>query len=76
MKRKTRKLIAVTKSELDQVECDCGSHEPITYFGPACHKGAPVEVSYERGSGEIRLGCIECEKVFMKIAVADPISRS
>lgn len=71
----------MTRKQLDDAlaggctEPGCGCDAGVLYLHPACCR-APVEVSYRRGSGVLRIGCSACHKVVGMIAVAEEITHA
>jgi len=48
--------------------CKQEGHD-IVFLHGRCHLHAPLEVSYKRGSGVLRVACVECHKVIAEIKV-------
>jgi hypothetical protein len=62
----------LAKSQLDKMPCsECGSTscEDLMHFTGKCHPGAPVKVTYKRGSGYLQITCAVCGQVVCEVAV-------
>lgn len=43
----------------------------VIFLHARCHPKAPTWVSYEKGSGKIRVTCAECDELVVAIEVAN-----
>ena len=51
-------------------ECRHENHDGTIFFHGRCHLSAPVEVSYAKSTGTIRLACGQCHRLMAEISVA------
>jgi hypothetical protein len=71
-------MIPLTKITLDWMashdgatpDCTLHKHDDTFYLRSRCHPEAPVEVSYEHGSGILKVTCAICYFPIAKIQVA------
>lgn len=68
--------MAITRTELDVARCetpgcDHTGHSPELYIHSICHPNSPVELSYDRTTGELTVNCAKCGGMVAEIAVAE-----
>lgn len=62
------------KSDLDNMSAGCcteGENSGLLYIHGRCHLEGKIEVSYLKGSGILRIGCMECGTDIVNIEVAE-----
>lgn len=65
--------MSLTKAELDIQGCsmpNCGHDHSVLYLRARCHAKEPVEVCYEKATGEIVVRCKLCKREVARIEVA------
>ena len=63
----------LTMKDLEECVCECNDKNcdnTTIFFNQKCHRGAGVEVSYSKGSGEIEVTCCICHMEIATIAIA------
>lgn len=60
----------ITKTELDQMECHCGKTGCDIFLHAKCHRGAPLEVSYNKATGILKCNCGVCKTHVVDIQMA------
>ena len=68
-------LNALVESGCSAPGCDHEDHDEM-YFHCRCDLSGQIEVSYERGSGALVIGCMECGQTMARIAVANNGART
>ncbi len=61
----------LTRGDLDELRC-CENHASIEFVAP-CHSEAGLRVLYSRETGDIEIGCAECNARVAIILVAPAV---
>lgn len=64
----------LTREALDASGCEepgCKhEHDDVLMLNAKCHPGGRIEVSYNKGTGNLKVACAACKKTVAYIAVA------
>ena len=64
----------LTCTELNSIGCsdpDCTHDHSVVYLHPRCHPEAGTWASFDKGTGTLTIECVQCQKPFVGILVAD-----
>ena len=62
----------LTRATLDPMGCGmayCDHDHSVLYFRSKCHLHDPVEVRYEKATGEVVVSCSRCKQEVTRVAV-------